>query len=312
MRFISNPIIIGLDHGYANIKTAHFVFPAGVVEYTHAPYSLANVLEYRDKYHVIGSGRQFLQRDKTMTDSYYHMTLAAIAKELEYRNASPDSAVILAAGLPLTEYGRDREKFAQYLLRDNEPVDFRYAGNAYHITIQAVKLFPQGYAAVLTQPELLEEPSVIVADIGGWTVDLMQLDNRMPNAATCRSLEYGMLRCLDEIAEQIRRTMGVSMSDTQIEAVLRSEATGVNDKAREIIHAIAEQYVLQLLSAIRQSGLDYGAMPTVFLGGGASLLKRHVPQRVALCRPFILDDVSLNAKGYERLCAGMSGESGNG
>jgi len=29
---------------------------------------------------------------------------------------------------------------------------------------------------------------------------------------------------------------------------------------------------------------------------------------VALCRPFLLDDLSLNAKGYERLCGRISGE----
>ena len=40
--------------------------------------------------------------------------------------------------------------------------------------------------AVLTQSELLDEPSVIVADIGGWTVDIMRLDNRIPNAASVR------------------------------------------------------------------------------------------------------------------------------
>lgn len=84
-----------------------------------------------------------------------------------------------------------------------------------------MSLYPQGYAAVLTQGSLLDEPSVIVADIGGWTVDLMRLDNRIPNAATCRSLELGMIRCLDEISEQIRRGLGLSMTAAQIESVLR-------------------------------------------------------------------------------------------
>jgi len=43
-------------------------------------------------------------------------------------------------------------------------------------------------------------------------------------------------------------------------------------------------------------------MPNILiLGGGAALLKRHLPPTSALCRPFILDDVCLNAKGYERL-----------
>ena len=101
---------------------------------------------------------------------------------------------------------------------------FRYEGQDYTITIQEVSLFPQGYAAVLTQTELLDEPSVIVADIGGWTVDLMRLDNRIPNAASCRSLELGMIRCVDEISEQVRRLFGLSMTTAQIESALRGSA----------------------------------------------------------------------------------------
>lgn len=49
--------------------------------------------------------------------------------------------------------------------------------------VQEVSLFPQGQrAAVLAERNCMEldEPSVIVADIGGWTVDLMRLDNRIP------------------------------------------------------------------------------------------------------------------------------------
>ena len=57
----------------------------------------------------------------------------------------------------------------------------------------------------------------------------------------------------------------------------------------------------RLLSAITESGLDARAMPAIFLGGGAALLKRHVAPSAGLCRPIILDDVCLNAKGYERL-----------
>lgn len=60
-------------------------------------------------------------------------------------------------------------------------------------------------------------------------------------------------------------------------------------------------YTKRLLSAIAESGLDVRAMPAVFLGGGAALLKRHVSVADGLCRPVILDDISMNAKGYEWL-----------
>ncbi len=310
---MNEPITIGVDHGYAAMKTKNFSFPTGLVEYEHEPYTQKNVLEYGGKYYIVGSGRQPLQKDKTLTEDYYLLTLAAIAKELVFRGTEPTAAVHLAAGLPLTSFGRDKKKFREYLLRDGAPVSFSFEGQPYTVTITEVSLFPQGYAAVLTQSELLDEPSVIVADIGGWTVDLMRLDNRIPNAATCRSLELGMIRCLDETSEQIRRNLGLSMTAAQIETVLRGGVSSVNEDAKQIIHREAGAYVRQLLSAITESGLDARAMPAIFLGGGAALLKRHVGATDGLFRPLILDDVCLNAKGYERLVGQLSrGVTGGG
>ena len=298
---MSESMIVGVDHGYAAMKTAHFSFPSGLVAYEHEPYTLKDVLEYGGKFYVVGSGRQALQKNKTQTEDYYLLTLAAIAKELSFRHAEPAAEIHLAAGLPLTSFGREKNAFRDYLLRDGKTVNFRYEGQEYSIAIRKVSLFPQGYAAVLTQSILLDEPSVIVADIGGWTVDLMRLDNRIPNASTCRSLELGMIRCLDEIGEQIRRTLGLSMTAAQMESVLRGDAVHINEDARKIIDRQADAYVHRLLSAITESGLDTRAMPAVFLGGGAALLKRNVSAAAGLCRPVILDDVSLNAKGYDEV-----------
>lgn len=303
---MNEPIIIGVDHGYAAMKTAHFSFPTGLVAHEHEPYTLSNVLECGGKYYVVGSGRQPLQKDKTQTEDYYLLTLAAVAKEMAYRNAGTAADIHLAAGLPLTSFGRDKKAFRDYLCRGGKPVSFRYEGQDYVITISKVSLYPQGYAAVLTQGSLLDEPSVIVADIGGWTVDLMRLDNRIPNAATCRSLELGMIRCLDEISEKARQMFGVSMTDVQIESILRGGAVSVDDRIRAVIHTQAGQYVQDLLSAIMESGLDVRAMPAIFLGGGAALLKRHASALEGPCRPLILDDVCLNAKGYERLVERMT------
>lgn len=309
---MSNTITIGVDHGYAAMKTTHFSFPTGLVEYEHEPYTQKDVLEYGGKYYVVGSGRQPLQKDKTLAEDYYLLTLAAIAKELDYRGAERTADVLLAAGLPLTSFGRDKKKFRDYLLRDGKPVSFRYEGLDYTIRLTDAMLFPQGYAAVLTQTELLDEPSVIVADIGGWTVDLMRLDNRLPNAATCRSLELGMIRCLDAISEKVRQLFGVSMTDAQIESVLRGDTGSMDDRVRAVIHAQADQYVQSLLSAITESGLDVRAMPAIFLGGGAALMKRHISAAEGLCRPLLLDDVCLNAKGYERLVGQILARGANG
>ncbi len=240
---MSQPVIIGIDHGYAAMKTAHCSFPTGLVAYTHEPYSSDHVLEYDGQFYVIGSGRQALQKDKTATEDYYLLTLAAIAMELEARKLPGEAEVILAAGLPLTSFGRDKKTFRQYLLRDSKPIDFRYEGRPYRITIKDVQPFPQGYSAVIWQPELLEQPSVIVADIGGWTVDLMEVDNQVPNAATYRSLELGVIRCLNEISEQLRRILGLSLTNAQIESVLRGATSSLSREVRELIQKEAERYL---------------------------------------------------------------------
>ena len=103
---MSESMIIGVDHGYAAMKTAHFSFPSGLVAYEHEPYTLKDVLEYGGKFYVVGSGRQALQKNKTQTEDYYLLTLAAIAKELSFRHAEPATEIHLAAGLPLTSFGR--------------------------------------------------------------------------------------------------------------------------------------------------------------------------------------------------------------
>ena len=142
-------------------------------------------------------------RSKTSNDNYYLLTMAAIAQEIRYRRGERKTDVVLAAGLPLASFGREKKGFREYLFRKEQPLRFRYEDESYEIRIQDVKLFPQGYSALALHPECVrDEPSVLLADIGGWTVDLMRLDNSVPNAATCRSLELGVIRCVDEITEQ--------------------------------------------------------------------------------------------------------------
>ena len=52
-------IIIGIDHGYYAIKTAHCSFAAGLTSYgEHEPYTRQGLLEFGGCFFVCGSGRQ--------------------------------------------------------------------------------------------------------------------------------------------------------------------------------------------------------------------------------------------------------------
>ena len=270
-------------------------------------------MEYGGKFYVCGTGRQPIQRGKMETDHYYLLTLAAIAKEIQYRGEKPVCSVTIAAGLPLAGFGREKRSFREYLLRPRQPVCFRYEGTAYQVTIQDVKLFPQGYSAIAIHPEMIrEEPSVLLMDIGGWTVDLMRLDNGIPNAATCRSLELGMIRCMDEIREQIRRETGLSVTEAQIERVLEGQPCSMEEGVRNMIQKQGRIYTEHLLSAAMESGFDLKAIPVVMVGGGAAVVKRNIKPQDRLCRALSLLDTKVNAEGCERILEQMQEGKGKG
>ena len=234
-------MIIGINHhGYYAIKTKQVCFPTGLMRYTYEPYTMQNVLQYGGAIMCVGRGGRLSVKDKTANDNYYLLTLAALAQEIRKRKGERTAKVVLAAGLPLAGFGREKQKFKEYLFRKEQPVRFFYEGERYEIQIEEdVKLFPQGYSALALYPEYLkDEPSVLLVDIGGWTVDLMRLDNAVPNAATCRSLELGVIRCIDEILEQVRRNTGLSITETQVERILQGKSCSM---PAEVVSLIEKQ-----------------------------------------------------------------------
>ena len=97
----TNPIIIGIDHGYGNIKTAHCCFKTGVAAYDKEPTFKGNLLVYEGRYYLIGEEHKEFISDKMADSDYYILTLAAVARELNIRKLT-SARVHLAAGLPLT------------------------------------------------------------------------------------------------------------------------------------------------------------------------------------------------------------------
>ncbi len=235
---------------------------------------------------MCGTGRQTLVKDKTANDNYYLLTMAAVAQELKRRKAEKCVEVVLAAGLPLARFGREKKNFREYLFRREQPLRFLFEGATYEVLVRDVKLFPQGCSALALYPEhLTGEPSVLLAGIGGWTVDLMRLDNAIPNASTCRSLELGVIRCIDEIIEQVRRNTGLSVTDMQVERVLNGSPCSLDREAKEIIKRHGRLYAERILSAI---------------------MKRHVTPQDGLCKGAFITDVHANAAGYERIVGQMT------
>ena len=139
--------VIGIDHGWSMMKTISQVFVTGVKEITTTPALFGDVLEYEGKFYKVGAVRQEVKDTKVEDDSFYLLTLAAVAKELKRRGLA-EAKVFLAVGLPLTRFGAEKNDFIKYLTK-NKRVSFKYENESYHIEIDDVAVFPQCYAAVV-------------------------------------------------------------------------------------------------------------------------------------------------------------------
>ena len=127
-----------------------------------------------------------------MDEDYYILTLAAIARELsEYEITEAD--VIIAAGLPLTWFGTQKEEFTKYLMK-NRKVDFAFRSTEYHITISDVRVYPQGYAAVVENIGYLKSLTM-VADIGNGTMNIFFTHNGKLKAEHMFTEKYGTYQC---------------------------------------------------------------------------------------------------------------------
>ena len=65
--------ILGIDHGFGNIKCRHVVFRSGVRAYDTEPPMTADALYYEGKYYVVGEDHKSFVSDKRLANPNYSL-----------------------------------------------------------------------------------------------------------------------------------------------------------------------------------------------------------------------------------------------
>ncbi len=302
MLTITNPttrqtdLIIGIDHGYGNIKTANTCFRAGVAAYEKEPIFAGDILKYDDVYYSIGEEHKEFIADKMTDQDYYILTLAAIAKELEAADLRA-ADVYLAVGLPLTWVSEQKERFRKYLLQKRDPA-FVYKNNLYFITIRGVEVFPQGFAAIADKLSEFKGTTML-CDIGNGTMNIMTVSNGKPNPQKCFTEKYGTYQCMLAIREQLLRKFGTVVDDDIIEDVLRNGTADIGEQYLTVIQETAKRYVAGIMRRLREHEYNPELMKLYIVGGGGCLIRNFAEYDAG--RVTINEDICATAKGYEFL-----------
>ncbi len=298
MKTYHNTRIIGIDHGYGNMKTANHCFPTGILAYDTEPLFTADMLVYDGKYYLIGEGHKEFAPDKIKDEDYYLLTLVAIAKELKAENLT-EAAVYLAVGLPLTWVSGQKKTFADYLCK-NEEVCFTYKKTDYKIRIVGVSVYPQGYAAIAPFATKLTGQNLI-DDIGNGTMNVLYMVNGKPLSGKMFTEKFGTYQATLAIREAFMQKTQREITDFTIEEVLRTGTAEIPASDLKIIKAVATEYVRDIFRRLREHGYDENTMRLYITGGGSCLVKNFYKTNPD--RTVFIEDICAAAKGYEYLAA---------
>ena len=299
-------MLIAIDHGNHACKSVHFNFVSGLAQHSVRPPMADEVLEYNGEFWTLSGQRLPYRRDKTRDESFFILTLFAIAKELAFDGPLPSAEKIdLAVGLPPEHYGLLKDKFRDYFKR-NQSVQFIYNDKPITIMIRDVFVYPQAFAAIAPQKSQLKHHlRLFLVDIGGYTTDVLLLRQGKPDMQFCRSLETGVITMNNDIIRRVGALHDMQIEDEHISAVLAGKETILPEEVKDTIRKSAEQHAINILNQLRELKVDLRSNPAVFIGGGSALFRDYLEKSPLVASATFVESVNANAIGYQAMAEGQ-------
>lgn len=295
-------MLIAVDHGNKQMKTAHKTFTSGLCESDTRPPFGENILYYNGKYYTLSDQRIPYMRDKTSDDRFFILTLFAIAFEIRQKLLLEEPVKIqLCVGLPPAHYGTQYKKFEQYFL-NRGVLHFQMDDIPYSVLITEAVCFPQAYAAAIPVYQKLQQlPKAVIVDIGGFTADYLQIKHGQADLSVCDSLENGVIVLYNRIKSKINADFDMLLDESDIDAILIGSALDYDENICQIVREEAQFFIDNLIGKLRERMIDLRSGKTVFVGGGSILLKKQIETSKKVGSVLFVDEISANTKGYELL-----------
>lgn len=291
-------LIIGVDVGFGNTKTAHKVFSSGVVKHSTKPPFSNMVVETNTGFYTVGNPKITIQESKMDNEDMLILTEAAIAEELKLLGVTT-ADIHLGVGVPLTRMGAEKEPMTAYYSKNRRLV-YKYEDVTYSVTLLSVNVYPQGYAGVVNYISNFSRLAVVI-DIGSWTLDIMPIRERKADSANCKSLPLGTITCMHKINEHLREQFNGEADEILLKDVMiTGSSVDLPPKYLTVIQNDLKSYVEEIMGQLRALQFNLDTTQLVFVGGGATIIK-HFLDAQKYPKATVIDDVAINAKGYENL-----------
>ena len=266
----------------------------------YTPLTNHGLLEYKGQKYIVGQGRLGKQATKTENENYFLLTIAGIAKELQYQGKTRTEHVELYAGVPLTLFGAERKEFRDYLWH-KERISFTFEGVHYSIFIDKVKIYAQCYAAIANRMGDLDRLRCI--DLGSWTLDVLSVRDRIPMDKDAYTYELGLITAIERIKKDALPKLKCEIPEDDIIDVIRGKQSNVNAEFVPFVEKGLQQYADEVEAKLREIKVDLLHENIVYVGGGACVMKRF--GRTQGRNIQYVTDVKANAIGYRYIAENL-------
>ena len=318
---------IGIDVGNYDTKSQHTVTPSSFVAYDLDQLIAEEELSFGRKYYVPTNERNCQEKDKTLSEHALIMTLFGIAKEViaqVEREGEPLSClqqkidevthIRLGVGLPVGFFSELSQKTHRYYTQIfSNGVCFAYKGKStggqyvyFNITsVDKVGVYPQDVIGVIRNPKLTIPQATgdyYIIGIGGGTLDLIPMSGG-PQVQNCVSLARGTTEMYKAISSRLQQNGFGDKDYKLIENVLLGKRTYISEEERKMIVSETQNYANKIINDLQNRGLKLGDYPSVFIGGGALLLRKYFEESGVFVKTEFVENVRENAVYYAKAVA---------
>lgn len=296
----NNVVVIGVDVGNGYTKTANTEFVSSVTDYGELKPALNDrLLKYNNKYYIVGGDRTKTKTDQKQDDTAFILALAGIGEELNRRGIG-DTHLVLSEGLPLERCHKENQIADIEYYKKGETIYFEYEDVPHTIVMDDVIVSAQCVAGIADLVFDGAIPSTcIVVDIGSWTMDILPIENGRSQFSKVRSVHEGVINCMLNCNDEIRRRTGREVLESQIQQIMRGNQDALPPVYSKIVVDAIKKYAKNIFDTLTEMKFNVDTLDCIFMGGGATLIQQYGKEYFPSAK--YVTNIRANAIGYERI-----------
>ena len=158
-------------------------------------------------------------------------------------------------------------------------------------------------ATALEQSRLLNGTQLVYTqmELADKARDYLLMKNGKADLSSCDSLENGVILLYNKIRSRGNAELDLLLDEGDVDAILTGKQTQYPPSVVRLVEQLAQEFVNDLFSTLRERMLDLRYCTVVFVGGGAILLRRQIEASGKVGKPLFVSNINANAAGYEYL-----------